>query len=111
MERREPSASQSRPSQRPSVRCLTPPDLYRLRAIPAPPGEQPERADPNTLGGQIGGQASRTSSRRSQLEREIRSKSSSELGLVGRAGVEPAQLSRRFYRPLGSPRALCRPTG
>src|SRR3979411_2419936 len=33
-----------------------------------------------------------------------------EIGLVGRAGVEPAQLSRRFYRPLGSPRALCRPT-
>jgi hypothetical protein len=30
--------------------------------------------------------------------------------MVGREGVEPPQLSRRFYRPLGSPRALCRPT-
>jgi hypothetical protein len=30
-------------------------------------------------------------------------------GLVGREGVEPPQLSRRFYRPLGSPHALCRP--
>ena len=30
--------------------------------------------------------------------------------MVGREGVEPPQLSRRFYRPLGSPHALCRPT-
>jgi DNA invertase Pin-like site-specific DNA recombinase len=29
---------------------------------------------------------------------------------VGREGVEPPKLSRRFYRPLGSPRALCRPS-
>jgi DNA invertase Pin-like site-specific DNA recombinase len=32
------------------------------------------------------------------------------LSMVGREGVEPPQLSRRFYRPLGSPHALCRPT-
>ena len=31
-------------------------------------------------------------------------------GGVGREGVEPPKLSRRFYRPLGSPRALCRPS-
>ncbi len=30
--------------------------------------------------------------------------------VVGREGVEPPKLSRRFYRPLGSPRALCRPS-
>jgi len=29
---------------------------------------------------------------------------------VGREGVEPPKLSRRFYRPLGSPRAHCRPS-
>jgi hypothetical protein len=65
MERRVPSASQSRPSQRPSARCLTPPDPYRRRAIAAPPREQPEGAEPNTLGGQIGGRASGRSSRQS----------------------------------------------
>ncbi len=35
--------------------------------------------------------------------------SSPIVGRVGRGGVEPSQLSRRFYRPLGSPHALCRP--
>ena len=29
---------------------------------------------------------------------------------VGREGVEPPKLARRFYRPLGSPHGLCRPT-
>jgi hypothetical protein len=33
-----------------------------------------------------------------------------EFRVVGREGVEPPKLSRRFYRPLGSPRALCRPS-
>ena len=36
--------------------------------------------------------------------------SKKRLLMVGREGVEPPKLSRRFYRPLGSPRALCRPS-
>ena len=81
------------------------PEPYRLRAIGAPPLDELECTDTNTLSQIVSHQAEALLRWCLQIEESYQIRIQTD-GLVGRAGVEPAQLSRRFY---SSPRCiLCR---